>query len=302
MRHPYATGEPINFSGFGQQESHVSLDVLKFNGSESAEDVLSLALAEFKERTRTQFPHVSVVYQNNIPFFRYESAIPTEFVCLYRLDTMLLPFFAEAERIYDAVATPVGVDKELRNPLIRYLACFGMLSMLGRLMILQRQLFEDNFEEGKLATSTFLVQSIVAASDTTKNSALRRSISRQVKSWLDQVVEKSTKKKRDFLVGFANRQPLLKIPTKAGRPLGATKSEEKKAHDKAQFVSKLEETIKTLYHTLGRAPFKYEVAEALNVGGRSAKGSDSRINSLNNKLMRLAIDYTALIDRLNLHE
>ena len=110
------------------------------------------------------------------------------------------------------------------------------------------------------------------------------------------------KKKRDFLVKFANSQPLMNIPTKAGRPLGTTKPEEKKAEEKAEFESKLEETIKALYHTLGRVPFKYEVAEALNIGGQSAKGSDSRINSLNNKLKRLDIDYPALISRLNLHE
>jgi hypothetical protein len=96
---------------------------------------------------------------------------------------------------------------------------------------------------------------------------------------------------------------LLRIPTKAGRPLGATKPKEKKAEEVVQFERKIEETVRALFAATGKVPTKTAVAEALGMGGVNRQtGSDSRLNSLNNKLRTLRIDYAAIIQRLRLHE
>ena len=68
--------------------------------------------------------------------------------------------------------------------------------------MLQRELFTENFEEGKLVTSTFLLQSIVAAVHENPTNAkskplATRTISKTVKEWVSTVVEESMKKKRD---------------------------------------------------------------------------------------------------------
>lgn len=277
----------------------------KFDGTESAEDVFNVALKEFSERPIEQ-RRGSILYQNNIPFLRYEfskTADAPECICFYRLDTMLLPFFKEAERIYDALPTSMRKDASFRDPLIRYLACFGMQIMLSRLTMLQKELFQENLDEGILVTSTFLLHSATAAQETPENkSALVRKASRQVKKWLDEVVGESMKRKRDFLIRSANSQPLMKIPTKAGRPLGATKSEQKRAEERDRFEKKIEETVRAIFTATRKVPTKTAVAEALGTGGVNlSKGSDTRLNSFNNKLRTLNIDYAAIITRLDLH-
>jgi hypothetical protein len=273
-----------------------------FNGTESAEDVLNIALKEFSER-RIEQRRGSILYDGNIPFLRYElrkTPDAPECICFYRLDTMLLPFFKEAERIYDALPISWRKNASLREPLIRYLACFGMQAMLSRLTILQKELFVENLDEGILVTSTFLLHSAAAAQETSENkSSLARNANRQVKKWLDEVVGVSMKKKRDFLVKFANSQTLMNIPTKAGRPLGTTKSEEKRAKEKAEFESKIEETIRDLFAKTGTMPTKTAVARALGIGGVNvATGVDSSLMVFRAKLARLDVDYNLIANKV----
>jgi hypothetical protein len=175
-----------------------------------------------------------------------------------------------------------------------------MTNILQRLLILQAQVFLETADEAKLTVSAMFLHSLVSQSK--HKTSLGRSASKVIQGWIDDAVAATMKRKRDFLVGYMNTHPLLHIPTGVGRPKGSTKSEEKKHRDKAEFENKIEQAIKDLYAKTGKIPTKTAVAEALGIGGINPKGTDSRINSFNNKLARLGIDYPAIIKRLNLHE
>lgn len=274
---------------------------VEFTGTESPAEVVTAAIDVFSQQPPS--PHVTIFRENGIPkmLYAYQGG-DVEFSCTYRLDTMLLPFYGEAERVFDEIAELGILDIDLREPLVRYIAFGGMVNLLSRLLSLQLEIFKDTFAEMRVTSRGLFWQTVLKTRATTKDKALlTRAVSNPVKRWVNQVIDEAMKKKRDFLVGFMNSQPLMHIPTSAGRPLGSTKPEKKKAQDKAEFESKIEQTVRSLFHTLNREPFKYEVAEALGIGGVNPKGTDSRINSFNNKLARLGIDYAAIIKRLNLH-
>jgi hypothetical protein len=270
-----------------------------FTGSESPADVARAAIEWFAQQ-----PHdadFTIFYDNSIPKMRYKfDADWVEFECVYRLDRMLESFYSDAEQIFDQNAKANFIEAELRPILVPVIAFAGMTAILSRVLILQGQMFLEMFDEIRVTTSGMFLHSLVTQSP--HRASLSRGASKVIQDWIDKAVEIAMKKKRDFLVGYMNIHPLINIPTGVGRPKGSRKSEEKKAKEKAEFESTIQQTVKTLFYSLGREPFKYEVAEALGIGGINPKGTDSRINSFNNKLARLGIDYPAIISRLNLHE
>jgi len=276
---------------------------LNFKGTESAEDVLKEALEQFSRRCQERPQGGTIVYQDNIPFLRYQPRITEtrpEQLCLYRVDTMLLPFFNEAERIYDTLTAPLNVDESLREPTIRYIACFGMVAMLGRLMILQSELIEGNFEEGRFVTSAFLLHSLAEAIGTPDDTASSGKLAtKTTKKWLDQTVAEAMKKKRDFLVAFINSRPLFHIPTSAGRPKGSTKPEEQKAKDAAEFRKQVEDAIRALRSPSGALPQKTAVAKYLGIGGISPEGSNTHLSTFRTKLKRHNLDYNEIAQNVN---
>lgn len=166
-------------------------------------------------------------------------------------------------------------------------------------------MFLESEDEARFIAKTILIQSLTKIySKPEKQDAAGRSLSLATRETLDEVIEAAVKRRRDDLAGFLNQLPLLIVPMGEGRPPGSKKPLEKKQREKAEFEKKIEETIRALFETNGnKMPTKTAVAEALGVGGVSPRrGGDSRLNSFNNKLNRLEIDYAAIIQRLDLHE
>lgn len=271
-----------------------------FTGNESPAQIVKAAIEEFEQHPLGQHKDFVIFYDGSIPKMKYEFAGgPIEFSCIYRLDIMLLPFFDEAERIFDRLARPNIVDMTMREELIRYMAFMGMSAMLSNLPLHQLDVFGNNLEEVRLVVSSLFLKSMVGMMDNQKNNRVAKIASKTVKQWIEETLDALKNRRRDYLVGFMNSRMLFNIRTTAGRPPGTTKSEDKKAEEKAEFESKVENAVKPLFVSLGREPFKYEVAEALGIGGF---GIDSRINSFNNRLNRLGIDYPAIIERCKPHE
>jgi hypothetical protein len=75
--------------------------------------------------------------------------------------------------------------------------------------------------------------------------------------------------------------------SRAGRPLGSKKPDEKKAQDAAEFEQKIEEAIRALRSTTGTMPRKTAVAKYVRIGGMSPAGSNTSLGTFNAKLKRL---------------
>lgn len=270
---------------------------VEFTGSESPEEIVRATVDEF-----SRHPHPSdftIFYENSIPKLRYQfQGGDLDFSCTYRLDTMLVPFYAEAERIFDELAELRAIEVALRQTLVPYIAFTGMTNMLSRLLILQLEIFGENFEEAQVTARGIFLHSLVKTHTGSQSKvSLARGVSKIVRRWIDEAVAASMKNKRDFLVGFINAQPLLHIPTSVGRPTGSTKPEEQKRQEAAEFETKIERTIRDLLVAGGKMPTKTRVAEELAIGGES-----SRVNAFNNKLRRNGIDYAAIAARVKLHK
>jgi hypothetical protein len=261
-----------------------------FTGSESPADIVKAAIDEF-----ARHPHpsdFSIFYENSIPKMRYRFQVAdVEFSCTYRLDAMLAPFYAEAEQIFDELAELKAIEVSLRQYLVPYIAFTGMTNMLSRLLILQLEIFRENFAEARITARSIFLHSLVKQTGSPNKALLARGVSKIVQRWIDEDVATSMKRKRDFLVGFINTQPLLQIPTSAGRPPGTKKSEKKRAQDKREFEAKIEERIRALYAATGTFPTKTAVAESLSSGPNALRVFIAKTKGLK-------IDYEALAKRV----
>lgn len=266
-----------------------------FTGAERPIDVLNAVLDDFP------FLIAEIVYEDEIPYLTIRYDVPTDYVCKYRLDKLLLPIFSWCEELFDRYISEGFVHSEGRDSLVRTLAYNAMSYSLMRLVIYhQTAMFSEIKGEMEYITETILFQLPVTAHSRAHNQA---SASQSVRKALDKFIKKLAKERREFLAGYLNKLPSLVVPTKEGRPLGSKKPEEVKQREKAEFEGKIEETIRSLFKKEGRVPTKTAVAEALGMGGVNPRGGgDSRLNSFNNKLGRLKIDYDALVQGLDLHE
>ncbi len=234
----------------------------RFTGDESPTDILSAVLADFSMEA------VTIVYENEIPYLKIHHDDPTHYVCSYRLDTLLLPQFTEAERLCEYHAHVDALGTREHASLMRAVAYAAMSSLLNVLVVNHPIMLLDTLDEAQFLIEGKLLHATTAARiKAATTTATPRTLSISVRQVLDKLIEKIAKRKRESLADLLNRFPLVTVPTGVGRPLGSTKSEEKKAKDKAEFEFTIEQTVKTLFHSLGREPFKYEVAEALGIGG-----------------------------------
>lgn len=88
-----------------------------------------------------------------------------------------------------------------------------------------------------------------------------------------------------------------------GRPLGSVKPAEKRAQEAADFEIEIEGTIRRLLSERGQMPSKTAVAKALGIGGLNpATGVDSSLAAFRNKLDRLNVDYSAIVERMRLNK
>jgi hypothetical protein len=269
-----------------------------FTGTESPTDVLNAVLADFS------MPSAEIIYEGNLPFLTVQDDIPTDYVCKYRLDKLLLPLFPQCEELIELYTSRGIVSQEGRDVLLRTFAYVAMTNILSRLVLYQSRMFLESEDEARFIAKTILVQSITKTySKPEKQDSAGRSLSLVVRQTLDEVIEAAVKRRRDDLAGFLNLLPLLTVPMGEGRPKGSTKPLEVKQREKAEFEKKIEETIRSLFEKDGKVPTKTAVAEALGMGGvNPRRGGDSRLNSFNNKLGRFKIEYDTIVQRLNLHE
>lgn len=266
-----------------------------FDGSESPADIAKAAIEWFVQK-----PHKSnyaIFYTNSIPMMKYElRADWLSAVCVYRLDKILESFYADAEKIFDKNVEADLVDTSARSVLVAYIAFVGMSAILQRLLILQSQIFLETIDDAELITSGIVLHSLVEQYKT--DSSISRVISKQIQEWIDSSVSAVTEKKRDFLVGYMNTQPLINIPTGVGRPLGSKKSEEKKREEAAQFEKGVETVIRDYYTKHGKRPTKTAVAKALNIGGLTKEGYNTSLPIFSRKLKNLGVDYNAIVEKV----
>jgi hypothetical protein len=267
-----------------------------FTGNESAADIAKAALDSFKN------PKAKIVYKKKVPYLSVDLEDVLE--SKYRVDKLLIQVFGECERICDSYVNQKVLNSADRNVYLRYLAYVCMSQLLDSLPLLQIGLLRESAHDAAFLAPATLIHTIARLRERPDNvRALKKGIRETVSLNLERRLKVAAKDKREYLTGFLNRLPLMDIPTSPGRPLGSTKPEETKAREKAEFESKLEQTVKALYHALGREPFKYEVADALGIGGHTAKGTDSRTNALSNKLRAQKINYAAIVQRVkDLHQ
>src|SRR5260370_29600104 len=100
-----------------------------FTGTESPTDILNAALADFS------MPSAEIAYEGAIPYLRIQHNVPTDYVCSYRLDTLLLPRFTEAEAMCDHYVTIGIVETAQRDYLVRSLAHGAMSNLLADLVL-----------------------------------------------------------------------------------------------------------------------------------------------------------------------
>jgi hypothetical protein len=268
-----------------------------FTGTESPTDVLNAVLTDFS------MPSAEIVYEGEIPYLTVQHDAPTDYVCKYRLDKLLLPIFPQCEELIEIYVSMGVVPQEGCYALIRTFAYVAMANLLGRLVLSHPRMFLESEDESRFIAKTILVQSLTKTySKPEKHDSAGRSLSLVVRQTLDEVIEAAIKRRRDDLAGFLNQLPLLTVPMGEGRPPGSKKPQETKQREKEKFEEKMEETIRNLFKRDGKLPTKTAVAEALGMGGVNPKGTDSRLNSFNNKLNRLKIKYDAIVQRLALHE
>ncbi len=118
---------------------------------------------------------------------------------------------------------------------------------------------------------------------------------RDVRPLVTAAVEKWSKARRKFLLDYIEQLPNLQA-SGPGRPVVTSFA---RAVERREYVAAIESVYRRLKEELGRKPKKVEMAEALGAGGINPRtGSDTRLNTFNNKLRRLGIDYSALIERI----
>jgi hypothetical protein len=269
-----------------------------FTGAESPTDVLNAVVADFS------LPPAEIVHEDGVAYLAIQSDIPTDYTSRYRLDKLLLPVFSRCEAALDHNVSIGFVQAEARDYLARVLAYVAMTNFLTLLVVRHVSMFRELDKESNFIADTILFQSLTKAhSKPHTQDKVSRTLSSAVRQALDNLVKGFSKERRNSLAEYLNRLPLLIVPMGEGRPPGSKKPEEKKQREAVAFEKKIEEAILNLFEAKGTLPTKTEVAEALGMGGvNPRKGTDSRLNTFNNKLANLKIDYAAIIQRLDLHK
>ncbi len=258
-------------------------------GTESPEDILRIVLSEF------EFEAAEIVYEENVPYLKIQHHIPTDYVCKYRVDKLLLPLFDQAKRLYEHYSSHGFLQDMDSNFLICMVAYVTMSNYLALLVPAHPFLFLDMGDQVNLMSDTIFLQSVARLRAKDKD-ATSKLLSQIVREQLNEYLNKLTERKRQSMAGFMNRLPLITVPVGTGRPPGTKKTDAQRQQEAAVFKERVKGAIRTLHEARHKLPTKTAVAEALNLGG-----PESRINALNNKLNRLKLDYKAILQELDLH-
>jgi len=260
-------------------------------GAESPEEILSIVLSEFEHEA------ACIIYEENVAYLKIQHHVPTDYVCTYRLDKLLLPLFDDAKRLCEQYFSHGFLQDIDPNFLIGMVAYVKMTYYLAFLVPSHPLLFLEIDDQTVLVSETIFLQSqAVLRGKDNDEATMAKLLSQIVREQTDLYLNKLLERRRRSVVGFMNRLRLITIPVGKGRPLGTKKSDAQKQQDAADFKERVKEVIQTLYQAQNKLPTKTAVAEALNLGG-----PESRINALNNKLNRLKLDYKAILQELELH-
>jgi hypothetical protein len=198
-----------------------------------------------------------------------------------------------------------NVTAEFRENTIREAAWNGVFTAIAMLLITMGRTLDGQYQdsltvvEGELKRKT--VESFEGQTyeeDGDKVTVL--SIDRNMREPIEERVQAVANEKREYLQAVFANISALRVPSgHSGRPVGSGKPAEIKHGEKLKFEQEIESAIKNLIDRLSRMPTKTEVAQELNIGGRSFRtGNDTSLNAFNNKLGRLDVDYTEIIQRI----
>ena len=124
-----------------------------FGGDESPTDILNAALADFSMEAAT------IVYEDGIPYLKIQHDVPTDYLCTYRLDTLLLPKFIEAERLCEPYMGAEAAESTERACLVRTVAYVAMSYLLLVLVVNHPGMFLDTFDETQFLTESIFFHS-----------------------------------------------------------------------------------------------------------------------------------------------
>ena len=261
-------------------------------GTESPEEILRIVLSEF------EFEAAEIVYEEDVPYLKVQHNVPTDYVCKYRLDKLLLPLFDDAKSLYEQYASHGFLQDIDPNFLICMVAYVKMSNYLSFLVPSHPLFFLELDDQTILVSETIFLQSQAVVRGKDKDEATTaKLLSQIVREQTDLYLNRLLERRRKSVVGFMNRLPLITVPSGKGRPPGTTKSDAQKQQDAADFKEKVKGVIRTLYEAQSKLPTKTAVAEALHLGG-----PETRLSAFQNKLNRLKLDYKAIIEELDLHK
>jgi len=271
---------------------------VQLTGSEQPAEILKIVLDRFSETTARRVD-AEIYYINQIPFLKFHTGLRHdwgEFLGHYRLDKMLLAVVPECERAFDKLATQNLVDRRDRKLLVNHLVYVAMDGMLDRLLLLQHQLFQDNFNDSLTASVSALLHALAVARN---EEGYTKATNDAIRGLVDATVTLVGKKKREYLTSLFNTMQLIHLPTGIGRPIGSKKPLSVKKREAAEFERHVEDAIRHLLSTKGAMPTKTAVAKHLNIGGLSKGGTATYLSAFRNKLARLGLDYDGIKKRVN---
>lgn len=262
----------------------------EFHGNETAAEVMRVTLDNFSFKSPLGIT-ATIKYQGNVPYLDFFFPDEFEFTASYRVDNLLLTVFPVCEETIDSYVQQGLLEADLRDYLVRMLAYVAMSAMLQVFMVQHTKVFADSIEDIRFLTPAIMLNSIAGRRGRKDPNAAKKSVSSSVKPNLKKRLDVAKGVKQEMLVAFLHTMPMIHIQTSAGRPLGSTKPEEKKAKEKAEFEAKIEATIRDLYNKTSAIPTKTAVAETLSSGPNA-------LRIFLAKLKRLVIDYEAIVERV----
>jgi hypothetical protein len=202
-----------------------------------------------------------------------------------------------------------NVVAEYREQAVRDAVHAGVLTALAPLMLTMGRTLRGQYRDSLTVAVAVLemtsVQSFEGQTyEENGDKVTVLEVERRVKALVEDRANNVSDEKREYLAALFSNIPALRVPAGGpGRPLGSGKSVGDKLHEKREFEKKIESAVRKLFNASGRIPTKTKVAQELNIGGPSPRtGNDTSLNTFNNKLGRLGVDYDAILKKIGLNK
>jgi hypothetical protein len=225
------------------------------------------------------------------------------FLCEFRLLDAVKTLIVESNKIYDQFILSMenksltahnkrmikstltkGRDRSIR--LMAHNATMHLITFFHARLV---DTLEEAVEDSKIIAEGFIAVSFAKALDEYAPEPIKV----DARKAIDRAVKRVAGKKRTFL-----RDPMKNLPNliRPGAPLKKSVTREQ---ERREYEATIESAYRKVRAKIGKKPTKTRIAEELNIGGVDLKtGTDTRLNSFNNKLARLGIKYDAIADKL----